>query len=219
MKDFLREEENMELYAKAFGYIVDEICDYYEVRPDGGAVRRCEIKGLRGTVGQIYHCTTTSRGDVTDFTLEADAKKPMRWELDRERSNPLHKEGHVVLEGGLKEGETSVSYCLACELSPGSVCLTKEEIAKEYGADPLPYETVERQIIFPTRKLLLQVRFFDGYKASAQPAVFHGKERLLDPIRPKSDSFEFDEKSNSASFCVSCPRLFHSYIIYWEPVD
>jgi len=146
-------------------------------------------------------------------------QRPMRWELDRERSSSQHKEGHVVLEGGLKEGEPSVSYRLTCELSPGSVCMTKDEIARKYGSDPLPYETVERQIIFPTRRLLLQVRFFEGYKAAAQPAIFHGKERVLNPVRPKRDSFEFDEKSNSAIFCVSCPRIFHNYVVYWEPLD
>ena len=219
VKRFLLEEEDIEAYEKAFGYIVDELWDYYEVRTDGSAIRKCNIKNLSGTVWQIYHATTTSRGEVTDFTLEPDSKKPMHCKLDQELSNPRHKEGHVILEGGLSKEESSISYSLRCELSPSSVCLTKEEIATEYGESPLPYETVERLITFPIRKLILQVRFFDGYKVVAQPAVFQGEVRLSDPVRPRRDTSEFDDKSNSATFCVSCPRIFYNYLIYWEPLD
>lgn len=219
VKRFLLEEEDMEAYEKAFGYIVDELLDHYDIRADGSATRKCEIKNLSGAVWQIYHATTTSRGKVTDFSLEPDTKKPMHCVIDQERSNPSHKEGHVILEGGLSKEDGAISYSLSCDLSPQSVCLTKKEIDKEYSGSSLPYETAERHITFPIRKLILQVRFFDGYKAVAKPAVFRGEEMLPDPVRLKRDSFTFDEKSNSATFCISCPRIFHNYIIYWEPID
>lgn len=216
--DFLLEEEDVELYRKAFGYEVDEVYESYEVNKDGSAVNKCEVKGLAGTVSQIHHKFATTLGQIESLTLDGDPSKPMQWGLDEDRSKqPNYKEGHVVLLGGLREGEAPVNYCLTCKLSAGSVCLTSKEIDEQYGGDSLPYETLEREVTSPIKKLVLKVKFFEGYKVIAKPAVFYGQEWLSEVVRPKKDKFDFDDKSNSATFSVTWPKMFHNYIIYWKP--
>jgi hypothetical protein len=222
VKDFLFEEDGLfDRYLEVFGYKFEALEASIKVNEDGTTNNIYKYQGfevvdedLTLTQEGPHYFDLFGRGKFRKgLVFSTNKEDKVIWGEER-RTDSFFK-GYIRFNGGLKRSDGSVSYNFKFD-AKGDVCFTKEEFEEEYPNDDFPYEYFAITIKSPIETLKVDVSFFKGYQVILQPIAFHGLKREEDAVTGPSTIFKRED--NQATLIVKRPRIFYSYLIYWEPI-
>lgn len=223
VKDFLFEEDGFfDRYLEVFGYKFDALEASIRVNEDGTSNNIYEYRGfevvdedLTLTQEGPHYFDLFGRGKFRKgLVFSTSNEDKVIW--NEERRTDSFSKGYIHFNGGFKRSDGSISYNFEFD-AKGDVCFTKEEFEEEYPNDEFPYEYFAITIKSPIETLKVDVSFFKRYQVILQPTAFHGLKREEDAVTRPTAIFKKEDKK--ATLIVKRPKIFYSYLIYWEPMS
>ncbi|HEX8141541.1 MAG TPA: toll/interleukin-1 receptor domain-containing protein [Pyrinomonadaceae bacterium] len=165
--------------------------------------------------GEIMTDTPGSRF-IKFPTLIKPANIKRRLTLTRTIAKPARCDFQVKIQGALKRDDSKLSYGYESILSK-SFCMTKEEVEIAYKNEPFKYEYFSAEPEIPTGRMVIEVKFPDGFNVEPYPGVFFERFGFLNESELQRTQSGFHKTRRRARFVIQEPLIGFNYLIYWLP--
>jgi TIR domain len=143
-------------------------------------------------------------------------KSKRRLTLTRIVSKPNRCDFAVKIQGALKKNDPLLSYGYESTISK-AFCMTEEEVERAYKNEPFKYEYFVAEPEVPTSKMVIEVKFPDGFNVEPYPGVFFERFGSLHELELQRTQSGFHKTRRRARFVIKEPLIGFNYLIYWLP--